>query len=51
MTQDDLNIEAGPIVQGLEYALKSFHVERPAYWSGPFIGNHVHRILKVTSII
>ena len=40
-------MEAGPVVRRLEKALKSFNVERQAYWSGAFVGNHVHRTLKV----
>ncbi len=37
----------GPFVQGLDTALASFNVARQAYYSGTFIGNHVHRTLKV----
>ena len=37
----------GPFVRGLEAALKSFNVQRQAYYSGTFVGNHVHRTLKV----
>lgn len=37
----------GPFVSGLDKALASFHVERQAYYSGTFVGNHVHRCLKV----
>ena len=36
-----------PFVSGLDKALSSFHVERQAYYSGTFVGNHVHRCLKV----
>ena len=39
----------GPFVRGLEAALKSFNVERQAYYSGTFVGNHVHRALKVNN--
>jgi len=35
----------GPFVRGLDTALKSFNVERQAYYSGSFVGNHVHRTL------
>ena len=38
----------GPFVRGLDTALKSFNVERQAYYSGTFVGNHVHHTLKVT---
>ena len=39
--------EEGPFVKGLEDALASFHVQRQAYYSGTFVGNHVQRALKV----
>ena len=37
----------GPFVRGLDKALSSFNVARQAYYSGTFVGNHVHRCLKV----
>lgn len=37
----------GVFVRGLDKALSSFNVERQAYFGGTFIGNHVHRALKV----
>ena len=37
----------GPFVKGLDRALASFNVQRQAYYSGTFVGNHVHRTLKV----
>ncbi len=40
-------IQEGPFVRCLDAALASFHVERQAYHGGSFIGNHVHRCLKV----
>ena len=46
-TREQFSTEDGPVVRGLDEALKSFHVERQAYWSGAFVGNHVHRTLKV----
>ena len=39
--------EEGPFVRCLDDALASFNVERQAYYSGTFVGNHVHRALKV----
>ena len=39
--------EEGPFVKALDKALASFHVQRQAYYSGTFVGNHVHRTLKV----
>lgn len=43
----------GPFVRCLDAALATFHVHRQAYYSGSFVGNHIHRALKVyrTSII
>ena len=40
-------MQEGPFVRSLDKALASFHVERQAYHGGSFIGNHVHRCLKV----
>ena len=37
----------GPFVKALDAALASFNVERQAYYSGTFVGNHVHRCLQV----
>ena len=37
--------ENGPFVKGLDTALVSFNVHRQAYYSGTFVGNHVHRTL------
>jgi hypothetical protein len=34
-------------VKALDGALKSFKVERQAYYGGTFVGNHVHKTLKV----
>jgi hypothetical protein len=36
-------MEEGPFIKGLDQALKSFHVQREAYYGGTFIGNHVHK--------
>ena len=37
----------GPFIRALDKALASFHVQRQAYYSGAFVGNHVHSTLKV----
>ena len=37
----------GPFVKSLDNVLASFHVQRQAYYSGTFVGNHVHSCLKV----
>jgi len=48
--KEDFSVGSGPFVQALDKALKTFNVERQAYYSGTFIGNHVHRTLKVMNI-
>lgn len=42
-----LKKKEGPFVEGLDKALASFNVYRQAYYGGTFIGNHIHRTLKV----
>ena len=37
----------GPFIAGLEDALKNLNVQRQAYQGGTFVGNHVHKLLKV----
>jgi hypothetical protein len=39
--------EDGIFVKSLDNALSKFNVERQAYHGGSFIGNHIHRTLKV----
>ena len=39
--------EDGPFVKALDATLQTFRVQRQAYYSGTFVGNHVHRSLKV----
>ena len=39
--------EDGPFVNCSDTGLSSFSVQRQAYYGGTFIGNHVHRCLKV----
>ena len=43
--------EEGPFVKCLDTALRGFAVERQAYYGGTFVGNHVHRTLKISLII
>lgn len=43
------SLKDGPFVKDLDEALKSFKVERQAYYGGTFVGNHVHKTLKVPS--
>ena len=44
-------MEEGPFNKGLDEALQSFHVQREAYYGGTFVGNHVHKCLKVYTCI
>ena len=39
--------DEGVFVKALDQALSSFNVERQAYHGGSFIGNHIHKALKV----
>ena len=41
------NNSDGPFVKALDDALKSFKVKRQAYYGGTFVGNHVHKTLKI----
>ena len=36
-------------MKNLDSTLASFHVCRQAYYSGTFVGNHIHTTLKVAS--
>lgn len=42
-----LSRKDGPFVRALEDALASFNVQRQAYYSGTFVGNHIHKTLEV----
>ena len=39
----------GPFVRSLDKALGAMNVHRQAYYGGTFIGNHVHKCLKVNN--
>lgn len=41
----------GPCVQAIKRSLQEIGVDRQAYHGGSFIGNHVHKCLKVHSLI
>ena len=41
----------GPFYGALEKALEELGVKRQAYQGGTFVGNHVHKILKVKQVI
>ena len=45
--QMDFNLEEGPYIKGIESCLTSLGVCRQWYYGGIFVGNHVHKILKV----
>ncbi len=47
ISQKTLPRKDGPFVRCLDDALASFNVHRQAYHSGSFVGNHIHRALKV----
>ena len=40
----------GPFVKALDDALQSVGVHRQQYFSGAFVGNHVHKALKVPQV-
>ena len=44
-------VQDGPFVKTLDTALASFNVHRQAYYSGTFVGNDVHRTLKVRQFV
>ena len=41
----------GPFVKVVDKALQSFRVQRQAYYSGTFVGNHCHTSLKVSMVL
>ena len=40
----------GPFVKALDDALQSVGVHRQQYFGGAFVGNHVHKALKVPQV-
>ena len=42
------SLKEGPFIAGLERTLQELHVQRQAYHGATFVGNHVHKLLKVT---
>ena len=42
-----LNEKEGPFVKRLDSALQEIGVQRQQYFGGAFIGNHVHKALKI----
>ena len=41
------SLKEGPFFKGLETALHDLNVHRQVYQGGTFVGNHVHKLLKV----
>ena len=46
-TDMNSNLSDGFFFATLESSLKACNVKRPAYQGGTFVGNHVHKLLKV----
>lgn len=46
-TDMNSSISDGPFFATLEESLKACKVKRQAYQGGTFVGNHVHKLLKV----
>ena len=51
VTNKEFAAHDGPFVQGLDNALQSFGVHRQQYFGGTFVGNHIHKALKVRIVI
>ena len=47
LTSSKFNADDGPCAQALHQALEDIGVQRQAYYSGTFVGNHVHKCLQV----
>ena len=47
VTNKEFAIHDGPFVKGLDNTLQSFRVHRQQYFGGTFVGNHIHKALKV----
>ena len=46
--ENKLHKNDGPCVKNLDDTLKLLNVERSAYHGRSFVGNHVHKLLKVS---
>lgn len=46
--ESKLHKNDGPCVKNLDDTLKLLNVERSAYHGRSFVGNHVHKLLKVS---
>ena len=47
VTNKEFAVHDGPFVKGLDSAFQSFRVHRQQYFGGTFVGNHIHKALKV----
>ena len=47
MAKKHKTIKEGDFFRSLEASLQHLNVKRQAYHGGTFIGNHVHKLLKV----
>ena len=47
LTKNGKVLKDGPFYSSLERTLQKLNVKRQAYHGGTFIGNHVHKLLKV----
>ena len=50
-TEMNSSISDGPFFATLEKSLKACNVKKQAYQGGTFVGNHMHKLLKVTYMI
>ena len=48
--QEGFKIHDGPFVKSLDVALQNIGVERQQYFGGTFVGNHIHKTLKVRQL-
>lgn len=49
--RNNLEEEDGPIRKRVEEILQGRNIKRQAYHSNSFIGNHCHRVLKVSLVL
>ncbi len=50
-TEMNTTISDGPFFATLEESLKACKVKKQAYQGGTFVGNHVHKLLKVINTV
>ena len=48
--REDFKPENRPFYGSLEKGLQSLNIQRQAYQGGTFVGNHVHKLLKVSNL-